>query len=111
MEGTEIKSTYSGKLMGSCDTEGATMLGSPAAGGPPAYDRNSMMQQAGSPPPYAREGQRERAQAFAQSQGQAAEKATPPAETPHAEAPPAPEEKPASNAEKAKKALKSLLPF
>jgi hypothetical protein len=106
MPGAEIKSTYSGKLVGSCDVEGATMVGSPgaAAGGPPMPDRSSMLQQAGSPPPYAREGQRERAQAYAQAQE--AEKAAPPAE-----APPAAEEKPASTAEKAKKALKSLLPF
>jgi hypothetical protein len=106
MEGSELKQSYSGKLIGSCDVEGATMVASPGAGSPQLFDRSSMMQQAGSPPPYAREGQRERAQAYAQAQGQAAEKATQPAE-----APPATEEKPESTAEKAKKKLKSLLPF
>lgn len=102
MYGSELKQSYTGKLIGSCDVEGATTV-SNAASGTPTFDPNSLMQQAGNQPPYAREGQRERARAQAQEQ---AEKATPPAETP-----PAAEEKPESTAEKAKKKLKSLLPF
>jgi hypothetical protein len=99
MSGTEVNQAYSGKLIGSCEVEGVKMgdsAGALGSGGPQLFDRRSMMQPDGSPPPFARE----------RTQAQAAESPPPPTSTP-----PADDDKPKSAAEKAKKALKKLLPF
>jgi hypothetical protein len=90
MSGMEVRQSYSGKRMGNCATEGAKMVGGglPASGGMQGLDRSGQMQQLDNPPPFARER-------TAPSAGD-----TPPTDV-----------TPESKTEKAKKALKKLLPF
>lgn len=112
MEGTmtilsssmEIRSSYTGKRTGSCEVEGAKILsgaGTPggsgmSAGVPSGMDRSGQMQMLNNPPPYARgRPQPPTAAGTASAAGD----------------PPPADEKPDTAAEKAKKALKKLLPF
>ena len=101
MSGTEVKQAYSARLLGSCDVEGVTNMGSstgaPGFGAPQVFDRRSMMQPDGSPLPFAREN--------TQAQPQAFESPPPPV----IGSSPAVGDKSTKAAEKAKKASKNLL--
>jgi hypothetical protein len=97
--GIEVRQASMGKRIGSCDVEGAKMVGNP---GLPGVDmqqrvdpRNRPQQGSNAPPDGPNTGQ---APAVANS-------------TPAASDPASTNEKPQSAGDKAKKALKSLLPF